>query len=122
MRQTGPNELLGDDNTIGDKGYIGAGITTPYRKPAGGELLDWQKEFNTSIDKIRYVIERTIAHFKTWQCMHTDYLRPERIYATAFTPSEHSTSSNCVSHKPQGNEQVVLVAGGAAAPSERRPG
>jgi hypothetical protein len=78
IHETGLNELLGEDNAIGDKGYIGTGITTPYRKPAGGELLNWQKEFNTSINKIRYVIERTIAHFKTWLCMHTDYRRPER--------------------------------------------
>ncbi len=28
MHQTGLNELLGDDNVIGDKGYIGTGITT----------------------------------------------------------------------------------------------
>ena len=84
MHQTGLNELLADDNAIGDKGYIGTGITTPYRKPAGGKLLDWQKEFNTSINKTRYVIERAIAHFKTWQCMHTDYRRPKRTYATAF--------------------------------------
>jgi DDE superfamily endonuclease len=49
-----------------------------------GELLDWQKKFNTSINKVRYVIERAIAHFKTWRCMHTDYRRPERTYATAF--------------------------------------
>lgn len=68
IHQTGLSELLGDDNAIGDKGCIGTGITTPYRKPAGGELLDWQKEFNTSINKIRYAIERAIAHFKTWQC------------------------------------------------------
>lgn len=30
------------------------------------------------------MIERAIAHFKTWRCMHTDYRRPERTYATAF--------------------------------------
>jgi hypothetical protein len=84
MRETGLTELLRNDNAIGDKGYIGTGITTPYRKPPNGELLDWQKEFNTSINKIRYVIEREIANFKTWRCMHTDYRRPERTYATAF--------------------------------------
>ncbi|HEX8935802.1 MAG TPA: transposase family protein [Pseudonocardiaceae bacterium] len=64
--ETELSELLRDDNAIGDKGYIGTGITTPYRKPAGGELLDWQKEFNTAVNKIRYVIERAISHFKTW--------------------------------------------------------
>jgi hypothetical protein len=84
IRETGLTKLLHKDNAIGDKGYIGTGITTPYRKPADGELVDWQKEFNTSINKIRYVIERTIAHYKTWRCMHTDYRRPERTYATAF--------------------------------------
>ena len=84
MHETGLSELLDDDNAIGDKGYIGTGIITPYRKPAGGELLDWQKEFNTAVNKIRYVIERTISHFKTWRCMHTDYRRPERTYAAAF--------------------------------------
>ena len=25
---------------------------------------------------IRYVIERTIANFKTWRILHTDYRRP----------------------------------------------
>jgi len=84
IHATGLSELLGDDNAIGDKGYIGTGILTPYRKPAGGELLDWQKEFNTTVNKIRYVIERSISQFKTWRCMHTDYRRPARTYATAF--------------------------------------
>src|SRR6266702_8498276 len=46
------------------------------RKPEGGELLDWQKEFNKQINKIRYVIEQVIANFKTWRIMHTDYRRP----------------------------------------------
>src|ERR1035438_7962705 len=30
----------------GDKGYQGSGFITPFKKPQGGELLDWQKEFN----------------------------------------------------------------------------
>lgn len=51
-------------------------MITPFKKPAGGELLDWQKEFNTQVNKIRYVIEQVIANFKTWRIMHTDYRRP----------------------------------------------
>jgi len=43
-------------NWIGDKGYIGNITITPYRKPAGGELLDWQKEYNTQVNKIRWMI------------------------------------------------------------------
>ena len=84
IESTGLAAILGAENTIGDKGYIGTGIITPHRKPAGGELVDWQKEFNTTINKIRYVIERAIANFKTWRCMHTDYRRPLHTYPTAF--------------------------------------
>src|ERR1700689_4562306 len=29
----------------------------PFRKPAGGELLDWQKEYNSAVNKIRWMIE-----------------------------------------------------------------
>lgn len=84
IREAELTDLLHDDNAIGDKGYLGTGVTTPIRKPPGGELLEWQKEFNTAINKIRYVIERAIANFKTWRCMHTDYRRPEHTYAEAF--------------------------------------
>jgi hypothetical protein len=48
----------------------------PGRPPGLPEPLDWQKEFNTQINKIRYNIERAIANFKTWRIMHTDYRRP----------------------------------------------
>lgn len=61
---------------LGDKGYVGADMITPIRKPARRDLLDWEKQFNTQVNKIRYVIEQTIANFKTWRIMHTDYRRP----------------------------------------------
>jgi hypothetical protein len=51
-------------------------MITPIKKPAHRELLDWEKEFNTQINKVRYVIEQIIANFKTWRIMHTDYRRP----------------------------------------------
>jgi len=35
---------------IGDKGYQGADFITPFKKPQGGELLDWQKEFNAQVN------------------------------------------------------------------------
>ena len=50
---------------LGDKGYVGNNMLTPFKKPEGGELLDWQKEFNKQVNKIRYVIEQVIANFKT---------------------------------------------------------
>jgi len=63
-------------NWMGDKGYVGNDMLTPIKKPAHRHLLDWEKEFNTQINKIRYVIEQVIANFKTWRIMHTDYRRP----------------------------------------------
>ncbi len=81
---TGTVNVITVENAIGDKGYIGTGLITPFRKPPGAALLDWQKEFNTAINKLRYIIEREIANFKTWRSMHTDYRRPRRTYKTAF--------------------------------------
>ncbi|MGI8311757.1 transposase family protein [Saccharopolyspora hattusasensis] len=63
-------------NWIGDKGYVGNDMLTPIKKPECRELLDWEKEFNTQINRIRYVIEQVIANFKTWRILHTDYRRP----------------------------------------------
>jgi DDE superfamily endonuclease/Helix-turn-helix of DDE superfamily endonuclease len=68
------------DKWIGDKGYVGTGMLTPFKKPANGNLLDWQKEYNKQINRIRYVIEQVIANFKTWRIMHTDYRRPLRTF------------------------------------------
>ena len=40
-------------------------MITPIKKPACRDLLDWEKEFNKQVNKIRYVIEQVIANFKT---------------------------------------------------------
>ena len=72
-------------NWVGDKGYIGNNMITPYRKPAGGELLDWQKEYNSQVNKIRWMIEQVISHFKNWTIMHTDYRRPLKTFATTIS-------------------------------------
>ncbi len=84
IRDTGTLALLDPANTIGDRGYLGTGLLTPWRKPPGGALLEWQKEFNTALNKLRYVAERAIANYKTWRIMHTDYRRPEHTYTKAF--------------------------------------
>jgi transposase len=69
---------------IGDKGYQGSDLITPFKKPQGGELLDWQKEFNAQVNSLRAPVERTIAHLKSWRILHTDYRRPLRTYATSY--------------------------------------
>ena len=56
---------------IGDKGYQGSDFITPFKKPQGGELLDWQKEFTAEVNKLRAPVERAIAHLKSWRILHT---------------------------------------------------
>lgn len=70
---------------MGDKGYVGTGMITPIKKPAHRDLQDWEKEFNTQINKIRWVIEQAIAHFKTWRIMHTDYRRPLATFTATIS-------------------------------------
>lgn len=64
---------------IGDKGYVGRGMLTPIKKPGGKnrrDLLEWEKELNTAVNKVRWVVERSIADLKTWRILHIDYRRP----------------------------------------------
>ena len=72
-------------NWMGDKGYVGNDMLTPIKKPAHRDLLDWEKEFNKQINRIRYVIEQVIANFKTWRIMHTDYRRPLATFAQTIS-------------------------------------
>ena len=85
QEESGVLLTLDPKNWIGDKGYIGNNIITPFRKPAGGELLDWQKEYNTQVNKIRWMIEQVISHFKNWTIMHTDYRRPLGTFKTTIS-------------------------------------
>ena len=73
------------ENWIGDKGYVGNDMITPIKKPPYRDLLDWEKEFNTAVNKIRYLIEQTIANLKTWRILHTDYRRPLATFTTTIS-------------------------------------
>jgi len=96
-RESGILDALDPTNVFGDKGYVGTGVITPFKKPIGGELVDWQRKFNTDINSRRYVVERAIANFKVWRVLFTDYRRPLSTYKTAFTAVRalyfYSTSS-----------------------------
>jgi len=72
-------------NWVGDKGYAGNGMITPIKKPAHRDLLDWEKEFNTQINKIRWRIEQAIANLKTWRILHTDYRRPINTFSNTIS-------------------------------------
>ena len=85
LKESGALLTLDPADWIGDKGYVGNGMITPIKKPQGRELLDWEKEFNKQVNKIRAVIERVIADFKTWRIMHTDYRRPLATFTTTIS-------------------------------------
>lgn len=85
LDMSGILNTLDPGNWSGDKGYIGKGMLTPFRKPPKGQLLDWQKEFNTAVNKIRYRIEQAIANLKTWRIIHIDYRRPINTFATTIS-------------------------------------
>ncbi|MCR2053460.1 transposase [Actinomyces bowdenii] len=70
---------------IGDKGYVGTGITVPYKKPPNGKLTKAQKQSNKSLNNIRYVVERTIAHIKSWKILAHDYRRPLDTFKETIT-------------------------------------
>jgi hypothetical protein len=76
LTTSGALDTLQPASWIGDRGYIGKNMIKPVRKPPHRELLDWETRYNTEINKIRYLIERTIANLKTWRILHTDYRRP----------------------------------------------
>lgn len=56
------------DDPVADLGYIGVdGIgIVPFKRKTGQDLLDWQKEFNGDLSKLRAAVERAVAKVKTW--------------------------------------------------------
>ena len=85
LNQSGVLLTLDPGNWLGDKGYVGNKMITPIKKPIYRDLLDWEKEFNTQINKIRWIIEQTIANVKTWRILHTDYRRPIDTFPTTIS-------------------------------------
>ena len=84
IKESGFLTTLDAQSHIGDKGYIGLGMITPARKPAHGELTDGDRRNNTTINRVRYLIERVIANVKTWRVLHTDYRRPYNTFETTI--------------------------------------
>ena len=85
LKESGVLLTLDPGSWLGDKGYVGNSMITPIKKPIYRDLLDWEREFNTQINKIRWIIEQTIANFKTWRILHTDYRRPLATFATTIS-------------------------------------
>ena len=49
LRESGVLLTLDPGDWVGDKGYVGNDMITPFKKPADRDLLDWENEFNTQI-------------------------------------------------------------------------
>ncbi len=60
-------------------------MVTPIKKPTHRDLLDWEKEFNKQVNKIRWIIEQVIANLKTWRILHTDYRRPIDTFSATIS-------------------------------------
>lgn len=102
---------------------------TPYHKPAGGELLDWQKEFNATVNKIRYVIERSISQFQN-VAMPAHRLPQTRthlrysvqrhpsapFFQTAFRISRNQQKGSATKRHIQQGDQRLRRAGRASGP------
>ena len=84
ITESGFLEALDATTHSGDKGYIGLGMITPVKKPAHGELTNAGRRNNTTINRIRYLIERVIANLTTWRVLHTDYRRPYNTFETTI--------------------------------------
>jgi hypothetical protein len=85
LDESGDVAALDPGNWTGDKGYVGRGMITPIKKSIHREMLDWEKEFNTGINSVRAVIERTISHLKNWEILHRDYRRPLATFTTTIS-------------------------------------
>jgi DDE superfamily endonuclease/Helix-turn-helix of DDE superfamily endonuclease len=69
---------------IGDKGYQGADLFTPTKKPRHRKLSKGEKTANAALSALRAPIERVVAHLKSWRILHTDYRRPYATYRDTF--------------------------------------
>ena len=85
LDESGALLTLDPGDWTGDKGYVGRGMVTPYKKPSHGTLLDWQKSFNSAINATRAVIEQVVSHLKNWRILHTDYRRPLDTFPTTIS-------------------------------------
>lgn len=76
---------LDPSKTLADKGYQGSGMITPIKKPKGRDLHESDQAYNADVNRLRAVVERVIAHLKTWRILHTDYRRPLATFEETIT-------------------------------------
>ena len=84
IRNTGLFGYMQPWHCTADKGYVGLGCDTPFKRRPGKPLLGWQRRFNKGINQIRYVVERSIAHLKVWRILSTPSRLPRNTTIRAI--------------------------------------
>jgi DDE superfamily endonuclease len=79
---SGLADTLADMHLLADLGYVGCGMLTGHKKPAGGELTDNQKEVNKDLSALRAAVERAISHLKNWKILSGRYRGPLDKFAS----------------------------------------
>ncbi|WP_183085917.1 transposase family protein [Propionibacterium australiense] len=95
-------DIFPDTPPLGDKGYIGLGMTTPIREQPRGGLTGWQKEYSKTINSLRAPVERAIAQVKTWRTLHTGYRRPLHTFPQTITAATALEFCKTVLNNPPG--------------------
>jgi hypothetical protein len=65
-----------DAKRTGDTAYLGTGLTTPTRRPRGGELTEGQKGENRRVSRRRIAAEHGIGKMKVWRIASERYRNP----------------------------------------------
>ena len=94
IKATGLLEHFKNTPPLADKGYVGLGLLTPDRKPAGAELTETQKKGSRVINSLRAAVERAIAHLKTWRILHTPIEDPSTHSLRPSPQSSRYSSTN----------------------------
>jgi len=112
LRISGVLDTLDPSIWMGDKGYVGGGMLTPIRKPEHRKLLDGEKALNRQVNRIGYMIERTIAQLKTWRILHTNYRRPLSTFTTAISTviALHFYKIDCESPSDLDHHELAILA------------
>lgn len=65
---------------LGDKGYQGLNLLTPYKKPPGRKLTETEKDCNHAHSTIRSAVERCIGHLENWKILGGCYRGPLDVF------------------------------------------
>lgn len=74
-----------DSSTLADKGYIGLGLVTPNKRPAGEKLGRNRKAVDRQINRLRSVVEQVVVNVKAWRVLRTGFRRPLGSYRRVFS-------------------------------------